>query len=184
MSRNQMRDRLVMMLGGRAAEDIVFGDFTTGAANDLERVTKLAHAMVCEYGMSEKLGPRTYGENRNGSLFLGRGDLGQSDRNYSDETARLIDAEIRRIVDEANERAYAILRANRDLLDRVAEALLERETISGEELDLLIQGKPLPEPPKDEPPASSVDPGTPVEKDQPPPKKAGLFGKPLLDQPA
>jgi cell division protease FtsH len=184
MSRNQMRDRLVMMLGGRAAEDIVFSDFTTGAANDLERVTKLAHAMVCEYGMSEKLGPRTYGENKNGSLFLGRGDNGQSDRNYSDETARLIDAEIRTIVDDANERSYTILRENRDLLDRVAEALLERETISGEDLDLLIQGKPLPEPPKDEPPASMEDPGNPAETDEAAPKKAGLFGKPLLDQPA
>jgi len=184
MSRNQMRDSLVMMLGGRAAEDIVFGDFTTGAANDLERVTKLAHAMVCEYGMSDKLGPRTYGENRNGSLFVGRGDMGQTDRNYSDETARLIDAEIRQIVDTANQRAYQILNDNRDILDRVAQALLDRETITGEDLTLLIEGKPLPDLPKNEPAAQEESDEPPTPDSEPPKKKSGLFGKPLLDQPA
>lgn len=185
MSRNQMRDRLVMMLGGRAAEDIVFSDFTTGAANDLERVTKLAHSMVCEYGMSEKLGPRTYGENRNGSLFLGRGDMGQTDRNYSDETARLIDAEIRSIVDAANDHAYQILNDNRELLDRVAQALMERESISGEDLELLIANKPLPELPKRDPEPPVPPPNEEPESPDPEgsePKKSGLFGKPLLDQ--
>src|SRR5690606_20736267 len=93
MTETQARARSAMMLGGRVAEEVVFGDVTTGAADDIKRATRLAHAMVCEYGMSRKLGPLSYGENED-SVFLGR-DMTQRRQDYSDETAREIDKEVR-----------------------------------------------------------------------------------------
>src|SRR5690606_24787994 len=114
--------------------------------NDLQRATQMATRMVCEFGMSDVLGARTYGDSGQPSPFNFR-EGGESAR-YSDATASVIDEEIKRIVDEAHERATKILLDNREVLVRVSEALIERETIDGNELDLLMKGETLPELPK------------------------------------
>jgi cell division protease FtsH len=124
--RNKFKADLAALLGGRVAEEIVFRDVTTGASNDLERATKLARAMVTQYGMSEKLGPLTFGEKEE-LIFLGR-ELSEQ-RNYSEEVARQIDREVRRLVDEAYQTARRILVANRDKLTEIAERLVREETI-------------------------------------------------------
>lgn len=141
LTKEYIEDRIVMILGGRAAEKVVFHHISTGAANDLEQATRLARKMVCEWGMSDVLGPVAF-SNRHEEVFLGR-EIVQP-REYSEETARLIDAEVRRIVTEAMERAEQLLRENLDALHRIANALLERETLTGEEIDLLLRGEPLP----------------------------------------
>ena len=115
-----------MTLGGRAAEELVFDEVTTGAANDLEKVTGTAKNMIMRYGMSEKLGPRTLGH-RQDQPFLGR-DMGH-DADYSQEIAREIDDEIRRIIEDAHERARQVLAEHMDELHRISKILLERETI-------------------------------------------------------
>lgn len=135
MSRKELMDEMTVILAGRAAEEIVFGEVTTGSQNDLERVTELARRMVCEFGMSERLGPVTLGR-KAGPIFLGRDIV--EDRNYSEAVASEIDKEVRRIVEECYERAKRLLLENRDLLDAVANRLLEKETIDGEELDEII----------------------------------------------
>ena len=139
---NYTRDYLLAMvtvlLGGRAAEEIVLGSITTGAGNDLERATEIARKMVCEWGMSEKLGPLTYGR-KDELIFLGR-DFVQS-KDYSDTTARLIDQEVKRIVSECHERARSIIQANRETLERLATALLKKEVLDGPEIEEIIQGK-------------------------------------------
>ena len=159
-SRNFLRNNLVILLGGRVAEEIIFKDVTTGASNDIERVTKLARKMVTEWGMSDAIGTLTIGETGE-EVFIGREWV--QNKNYSEDTARLVDAEVKRIVEEAHERCTKILTQNIDKLHRIAEALIERETISGEELDMLIEGKPLP--PAEEHQASGTngpkDGGTP-----------------------
>jgi cell division protease FtsH len=124
--RNKFKADLASLLGGRAAEEIVFNDVTTGASNDLERATKLARAMVTQYGMSEKLGPLTFGEKEE-LVFLGR-EIGEQ-RNYSEEIARQIDREVRRLIDEAYQTAKRILNANRTILTEIAERLVREETI-------------------------------------------------------
>jgi cell division protease FtsH len=178
MFKTALKDSMVYMLGGRAAEEIIFGDFTTGAGNDLQRATQMAQRMVCEFGMSDVLGPRTFGDpNGNGQVFLGR-DYGASDRAYSDATARIIDEEIKKIIDEAHSRAVQILTDRKDILVRVAEALIERETLDGSDLDLLIKGEPLPDLPE-EPQAPAPTP-TPEEKKR---RETKLFGKSILDRP-
>jgi len=139
-TKRQLQSILVYALGGLSAEEIVFGEFTTGAANDMERSTSLAHRMVCEFGMSERLGYRSYGENK--PVFLGK-DM-THERNYSEETARIIDEEVKSLIDDGHKRAREILKENKDLLQHVADTLVERETITGEELKQLIDGKPLP----------------------------------------
>ncbi|MDW7997810.1 MAG: ATP-dependent zinc metalloprotease FtsH [Bacteroidota bacterium] len=139
LTKEYMEDRIVMILGGRAAERVVFHQITTGAANDLEQATRLARKMVCEWGMSEVLGPVAL-SNRHEEVFLGR-EIVQP-REYSEETARLIDAEVRRIVTEAMEKAEHLLREHIDALHRIANALLEREVLAGEELDSLLHIKP------------------------------------------
>jgi cell division protease FtsH len=131
-----MMAEMTALLGGRVAEELVLNEISTGAQNDLERVTEIARSMVCEFGMSETLGPRTLGR-KQGPVFLGR-DLVE-DRNYSEEVAHLIDQEIRRLVDECYARARDILKARRAALDHVVQALLKRETLDGAELDRLIQ---------------------------------------------
>jgi cell division protease FtsH len=137
-TRAELEDTLAMTLGGRAAEEIVFGEITTGAANDLEKVTGTAKQMVMRFGMSEKLGPRTFGHDQ--SLpFLGREFSSEPD--YSDEIAREIDDEIRRIVEDAHQRAKEVLNGHRDELDRISRVLLERETIEREEFEQLLAGK-------------------------------------------
>ncbi|OPZ22869.1 MAG: ATP-dependent zinc metalloprotease FtsH [candidate division BRC1 bacterium ADurb.BinA364] len=136
----QLRGELVYALGGRAAEKLKFGEFSTGAVSDIQRATHLAYRMVCEYGMSE-LGPRMFGEPST-EVFLGR-EMAR-DRNFSEATAARIDEQVKKMIDEAYEAAETILRENADALDRFAQALIERETLTREELELLLEGKTLP----------------------------------------
>ncbi len=138
VTKRKMEGSLVSLLGGRIAEDLVLGDISTGASNDLERATKIARDMVTTYGMSDKLGPLTYGDG-NGEVFVGK-DIGKS-RNYSEEVAFEIDKEVRRIIDEAYTTAENILKENMDGLHRVAKKLLEVETISGEEFREIFYDK-------------------------------------------
>jgi cell division protease FtsH len=137
-SRKEFMSDIAMMLGGRAAEELVFHDLTTGAASDLERATVLAHRMVCEFGMNDKLGPRTFGR-RDREIFLGKDFM--RERNYSEETAEMIDREVKEIIDRSYRRACELLRKNRDRLTRLANNLLEREVLDGAEVDLLLKGK-------------------------------------------
>ena len=128
----ELIDRLAMLLGGRTAEEVVFGDVTTGAADDIERATEIARAMVTAYGMSDRLGPLALGQ-KQGEVFLGR-DHGRS-VDYSDEVAAMVDAEIRGLVNDAHARAEAILTTYRATLDRLAEAMLEHETLDEAQLN-------------------------------------------------
>jgi cell division protease FtsH len=129
-------------MGGRLAEEIVFEQVTTGAHDDLEKATEMARKMVCEWGMSEKMGPLTFGRKEE-QVFLGR-DIARH-QDYSEDTAVQIDQEVRRFVHENYERAKTILTKNREVLDRVAEALLEREVLDAEEVKMLIDDIPLKE---------------------------------------
>jgi cell division protease FtsH len=138
-TRAELNDTMAMTLGGRAAEEIVFGEITTGASNDLEKVTETAKQMVMRFGMSERLGPRVFGHDR-GQPFLGREFSAEPD--YSDEVAREIDDEIRRIVEEAHQTSKDILSEHREQLDTISKILLERETIEAEEFIALLEGKP------------------------------------------
>jgi cell division protease FtsH len=128
-------------MGGRAAEKIVFSQFTTGAGNDIERATALARKMVCEWGMSEKMGPLTFGKKEE-EIFLGR-EIAQH-RDYSEQTAILIDEEVKKIVDKAMEKAEKILIENIDVLHRLSAALLEREILDAEEIEKVMKGESLP----------------------------------------
>ncbi len=136
MSRGQLMAQLSVMLGGRAAERVVFEEITTGASNDLERVTQSARQMVTRYGMSEKLGPLALGQ-QNGQVFLGREMDTRPD--YSDEIAFQIDKEIRRIVDESYDAAEDLLVRKRRLLDKLAKDLIEYETVDAEHLARLVE---------------------------------------------
>ncbi|WP_029894143.1 ATP-dependent zinc metalloprotease FtsH [Desulfohalovibrio reitneri] len=152
-SKSYLLNQLCFLLGGRVAEELNLGEITTGAGNDIDRASKLARKMVCQFGMSDKLGPLAFGEN-NDQVFLGR-ELGHS-RDYSEDTARLIDAEVRRFMDEAHEKTKGLLEQNGEVLHKIADALLERETISGADIDLLMEGKELPPMPK---PGANGEPG-------------------------
>jgi cell division protease FtsH len=154
-SRAELTDTMAMTLGGRAAEEIVFGEITTGASNDLEKVTETAKQMVMRFGMSERLGPRVFGHDR-GQPFLGREFSAEPD--YSDEIAREIDDEIRRIVEGAHQTAKDLLNEKRDELDTVSKILLERETIDAEQFLALLEGKP-----EDEVFAEEEEPSKPEE---------------------
>jgi cell division protease FtsH len=136
-TRAELADTMAMTLGGRAAEEIVFNEITTGASNDLEKVTQTAKQMVMRYGMSERLGPRVFGHDR-GQPFLGREFSSEPD--YSDEIAREIDDEIRRVVEEAHQTAKDILNERRDELESLTKILLERETIEAKEFVALLDG--------------------------------------------
>ena len=174
---NYTRDWLVgslaMFFGGRAAEEIVFGKgaVTTGAGNDIERATTLARRMVTQFGMSEVIGLMAVGE-REQEVFLGR-EFGHR-REVSEQTAQTVDAEVKRLLDDAYATALRLLNAHRDLMDRIAAALLERETIDREDLDLL--GRDLPLPPRSAPP-----PATPA-REKPRQEGAGLRS-PVLGAP-
>ena len=133
----ELNDTLAMTLGGRAAEEIQFGEITTGAANDLEKATDTAKQMIMRWGMSEKLGPRTLGHNQ-AMPFLGR-DYSQ-EPDYSEEIARAIDDEIRRIIEEAHDRARAVLHDHREQLDATAKILIDRETLERGEFEALLAG--------------------------------------------
>ena len=138
MSKNKIEDFICMALGGRVAEELVIKDITTGASNDLERVTEMAKRMVTEWGMSEKLGLVTYGSNSQ-TVFLGK-DM-ETHNTYSDDTAKIIDDEMHIIIEGAHERAKTLLSEHRSVLDNMARVLVEKETIYTEEVDLLMEGK-------------------------------------------
>jgi cell division protease FtsH len=180
-TRAELADTLAMTLGGRAAEEIAFGEITTGAANDLEKVTATAKQMVMRFGMSEKLGPRTFGHDQS-QPFLGREFSATAD--YSDEIAREIDDEIRRIVEEAHQTARQVLSDRRSDLDRLSRTLLERETIERDQFEALLAGKteeevfgapePQQEPP---PPPAEAERRRPVAQPRPLPQpRPGLAG--------
>src|SRR6516165_10858840 len=136
-TRQELLDTMAMTLGGRAAEEVVFGEITTGASNDLEKVTATAKQMVMRFGMSDKLGPRVYGHDH-GQPFLGREFSAEPD--YSDEIAREIDDEIRRIVESAHVRAKDLLNTHRASLEKLSEILIKRETIEKEQFEALLDG--------------------------------------------
>lgn len=135
-TKSELLDRIAGLLGGRVAEQLVFSEMTTGANNDLERATEMARAMVCDFGMSETLGPLTLGK-RHGNPFLGRDIM--EDRNYSEEIAMSIDKEVRKIIDAAYERAKKILVDNREKMDEIVQILLEKETLESEEFQSLME---------------------------------------------
>jgi cell division protease FtsH len=140
-SRDDLVRIITMMMGGRAAEVIVFNHLTTGASNDLERATSLARKMVCELGMSEDLGPLTFGKKEE-MVFLGREIASHKD--YSEQTAIAIDGEVRKIAEQSYARATQLLTDNRDKLDLLANTLLERESLDGQDMDRLLRGETLP----------------------------------------
>jgi cell division protease FtsH len=168
-SKEDLLRTLAMMMGGRAAEYLVFKHFTTGAANDIERATALARKMVCELGMSESLGPLTFGKKEE-MVFLGR-EI-SSHKDYSEQTAERIDEEVRALVEGSYRQALSLLEANTDKLHQLAGTLLEREVLDGDEMNRLLHGEKLPpmkpaavEP---EPPASP-----PARPDEPRPEPLG-----------
>jgi cell division protease FtsH len=180
-TRAELQDTMAMTLGGRAAEELVFGEVTTGASNDIEKVTATAKQMVMRFGMSEKLGPRVFGHDH-GQPFLGREFSSEPD--YSDDIAREIDAEIRRIVEEAHQSARAILDQRRGELDSTSEVLLRRETIERDEFMGLLEGKSElevfgpdePVLPQGSPPAEPEVPARKPERKPQPLPRPGLAG--------
>jgi cell division protease FtsH len=174
VSKAKYEDDLAFALGGRTAEEIVFGDVTTGAENDLSRITKLARDMVTRYGMSDALGPMTFGQKEE-LVFLGK-EIGEQ-RDYSEAVAERIDEEVRKIVDEAHEKATAVLTKHREQLDRIAETLIEVETLNADQFAALFEGAAdaIAETSQSTPPPS----GAP----QPVDRKAAERAKPALDMP-
>ncbi|WP_338441735.1 ATP-dependent zinc metalloprotease FtsH4 [Synechococcus elongatus IITB4] len=143
LSAEELKGQIATLLGGRSAEEIIFGSITTGASNDLQRATDVAEQMVTTYGMSQVLGPLAF-DKGGGNNFLG-GEGMNPRRRVSDETAKAIDAEVKQLVDEGHEQALAILQRNRDLLEEIAQRILNVEVIEGEELQALLQRAELPE---------------------------------------
>jgi len=141
MSRVELESKICMAFGGRAAELLIFNEYTTGAANDIKQATAIARSMVCKWGMSEKVGPLAVGE-QSQEVFIGREWV--ANRDHSEETSRLVDSEVKRIVDTAVTTADKLLQENIDALHRIAEALVERETLTGEETEKLMKGESLP----------------------------------------
>ncbi|MCL5105563.1 MAG: ATP-dependent zinc metalloprotease FtsH [Armatimonadetes bacterium] len=139
-TKSELLDRIAGLLGGRVAEQLVFDEISTGAGNDLERATELVRAMVCEYGMSESIGPLTVGK-RHGNPFLGRDYM--EDRNYSEEMAQAVDKEIRAIIHAGYERAKSLIQENRHKMDAIVKVLLEKETLEREEFGTLMEGASL-----------------------------------------
>jgi cell division protease FtsH len=131
----ELKDQIAILLGGRTAEEIVYGDVSSGAQNDLERASEIARAMICQLGMSKKLGPLAYGK-RQRLAYLGV--EGAEERNYSEDTARIIDAEVKELIEEGQRNAREILQQNRSTLDAIAKLLQEKEVASGEEIKHLI----------------------------------------------
>jgi cell division protease FtsH len=151
-SKEYLEAMITYAMGGRAAEKIVFNEYTTGASNDIERATQIARKMVCEYGMSEKLGPIMYG-NKQEEVFLGK-EIHEH-KNYSESTQILIDEEIKKIVEGGMNRAIKILSDNIEMLHKLAEVLLEREILDGEQIDIIMKGGELP--PVDKNPNGSLN---------------------------
>jgi cell division protease FtsH len=168
-SREDLIRVLCMMMGGRAAEQLIFNHLTTGAANDLERVTALARRMVCELGMSENLGPLTFGKKEE-MVFLGREIASHKD--YSEQTAILIDQEVRSLAETCYARAHQLLKDNQDKLHLIAKTLLEREVLDGVEMDRLLKGGTLEPLPPVTPPD---EPDMPLPEASAPPQPKGGF---------
>ena len=160
-SARELKAQLAVSMGGRAAEHLVFSEYTTGAADDIKKATDIARRMVAQWGMSERIGPLGFAE-RDGEVFLGR-DISRA-AEYSDQTAQEIDQEVRLLVQEAWDTSVRLLTESRDKLDRIALALLERETISAEDLKLVLENKELP-------PLPALPSSTP-----PPPISSGTEG--------
>src|SRR5687767_15542368 len=139
-TKEQIESRIAVCMGGRIAEALVFGEISTGAQNDIEQATEMARKMVCEWGMSDTLGPLTYGKKEE-QIFLGKEFNRHQD--YSEATALKIDAEVKRIVSEQYERAQKTLTANKHMLEKVAEALLEHEVLDGEQMKQILEGRPM-----------------------------------------
>jgi cell division protease FtsH len=160
-SKTELLNRITALLGGRTAEELTFGDVTTGAGDDLNRATEMARAMVCEYGMSEKMGAITLGR-KDDMVFIGR-DL-MKEKNYSEQTAQMIDGEVKRIVEDCHKKATDILKKNRKVLKIMAEVLLEREVLDSADVDDILAGRKIASKPtpKDVTPPSST-PSAPAE---------------------
>ena len=141
LTKSKLLDDIVMSLGGRVAEELIIKDISAGASGDIQAVSKRARLMVTEWGMSEKVGPISYGSEK--EIFIGR-DMA-SHVNYSEETAALIDEEVRKIVEDALQKARKLLGENRKLLDTMARLLVERETIYSEEVEMIMAGKSVEE---------------------------------------
>jgi cell division protease FtsH len=163
-SKSEFEDKIAGLLGGNASERLIFGDTTTGASNDIEKATDLARRMVTEFGMSDKLGPLSFGK-RDELVFLGR-EIGEQ-RNYSDEVARTIDEEVRAIIDKAYERASEVLTTHRDKLVALAEKLVAEETVDGEAFEALFSDLPPKEDVHGIP--TIIGPGQPVPEANPQP---------------
>jgi cell division protease FtsH len=142
MSRDFAKARLAVCMGGRVAEEIVFGQFTTGAGNDIKQASNLARRMVTEFGMSDVIGPISYSADEE-SVFLGR-DFNSGKRSYSETIANQIDDEVRKFIMDAHAEAHRLISENRDVLNKMAEALLEHETLDGDDIDKLVAGGELP----------------------------------------
>jgi cell division protease FtsH len=158
-SRESLLARIAVLMGGRAAEHLIFNTFTTGAGNDIERATEMARKMVCEWGMSDKMGPLSFGK-KDESIFLGR-EMAMH-KNFSEKIAEHIDDEVKRIVDESYERARGLLRDNLQNLHNLSEILIEKENLTGDQVDEIISTGTLvsPEPPAPQPvvpPAPATD---------------------------
>jgi cell division protease FtsH len=170
--KSELKAALVGLLGGLAAEKIGIGETGTGVGNDLQRVTSMARRMVCEFGMSERLGPRTFGDTRS-TVFVGR-DMGggnENGRDYGEDVAQIIDEEVQGLVQWALDQAMGILTEHRDLLDRLTNALVERESIDAEEFEMIIAGKELPvlfKPGEGKPPNPDSGPGKEDARDRKP----------------
>ena len=147
-TRSELLDRLKVAMGGRVAEEVVLKEISTGASQDIKQASQIVRSMVMQYGMSDVLGPVSYGEGADHQVFLGR-DL-NNQRNYSEEVASEIDKEVRRIMEDAYEACRQIITENRDKLELIANALLERETLTAAELEELMRTGKLPNPPQDD----------------------------------
>lgn len=155
-TRSELREQLRTLLGGRVAEALILEEISTGAQNDLERATELARKMICEFGMSEVLGPITFGRRQDAQVFLGR-DIAR-DRNYSEEVAYSIDKEVRRLIEDAYEKTETMLKDNLDKLHLIANALIEKETLEASELEQLMKDGRITEKPTDEEVQQNISP--------------------------
>jgi cell division protease FtsH len=179
-TKSALMDQMAMTLGGRAAEELVFNEVTTGAANDLEKVTSSAKHMIMRYGMSEKLGPRVLGRNHD-MPFLGR-DMG-AEPDYSEEIAREIDDEIRRVIEEAHERALAVLREHMDDLHQISKLLIERETIDKDQFERLLAGEASETVFPEEVQSAPAEPDSPKPRTEPKPRPFPLPGATMQPPP-
>jgi cell division protease FtsH len=179
-TKSALMDQMAMTLGGRAAEELVFNEVTTGAANDLEKVTSSAKHMIMRYGMSEKLGPRVLGRNHD-MPFLGR-DMG-AEPDYSEEIAREIDDEIRRVIEEAHGRALSVLRDHMDDLQQISKLLIERETIDKDQFERLLAGEAAETVFPDEAASAPAETDTPKPRAEPKPRPFPLPGATMQPPP-